>query len=197
MNQQRIVNVRVGTGAATLPSITSPLENLPNVTRMHLTYGRSIGRGHIGAHKFWRQCLPRLKYYNPTVKLSVTPYKGEDRHAVLTVFFSGSQPQKAKAFHDDSIKDEFAPTPTESEKAVVMNLKDYNFEEIWQQVKELTGAVDVPAAPEDLEQLEKFRQMDIKSEADRIRVAGMRQVKKDQERMLQEARGEVEKLREL
>ncbi|EED17450.1 50S ribosomal protein Mrp49 [Talaromyces stipitatus ATCC 10500] len=193
----RLINVRVGTGAATLPSISSPLNNLPAVTRMHLTYGKSVGRGHIGAQKFWRKCLLRLKYYNPAIQMTVKPYDGEERHAALTIFFSGVQPQKAQAYHDASIKDEFAPSPTESEKAVVLNLKDYNFEEIWQQVKELTGAVEVEPTAEDKEQLEKFRQMDIKSEADRIRVAGIRQAKKDQERMLQEARGEVEKLREL
>lgn len=79
----------------------------------------------------------------------------------------------------------------------MLNLKDYNFEEIWQQVKELTGAVEVAATAEDREQIEKLKQMELKSEADKVRVAAIRQAKKDQERMLQEARGEVEKLREL
>ena len=131
--------------------------------------------------------------------MSVKPYEGgeETLAPALTIFFSGAQPKKAQAYHDAAIKDEFAPKPTEAEKAVVLNLKDYNFEEIWQQVKELTGAVEVEATPEDREQIEKFRQMDVKSESDRIRVAAIRQAKKDQERMLQEARGEVEKLREL
>lgn len=130
--------------------------------------------------------------------MSVKPYEGEEKNApALTIFFSGAQPTKAQAYHDASIKDEFAPSPTESEKAVVLNLKDYNFEEIWQQVKELTGAIEVESTVEDREQVEKFRQMAVKAEADRIRVSGIRQAKKDQERMLQEARGEVEKLREL
>ncbi|EEA23792.1 hypothetical protein TMatcc_006864 [Talaromyces marneffei ATCC 18224] len=195
---QRLINVRIGTGAATLPSLSSPLNNLPAVTRMHLTYGKIVGKGHIGAQKFWRQCLSRLKYHNPAIQMSVNPYEGEEKQApALTIFFSGTQPTKAQAYHDASIKDEFAPKPTETEKAVVLNLKDYNFEEIWQQVKELTGAVEVEATAEDKEAIEKFRQMTVKSEADRIRVAGIRQAKKDQERMLQEARGEVEKLREL
>lgn len=166
---------------------------------MHLTYGKSIGKGHIGAHKFWRQCLARLKYHNPAIQMSVKPYEGTEEKLApaLTIFFSGTQPKKAQAYHDAALKDEFAPKPTEAEKAVVLNLKDYNFEEIWQQVKELTGAVEVAATPEDREQIEKFRQMVVKSESDRARVAGIRQAKKDQERMLQEARGEVEKLREL
>ncbi|KUL92258.1 hypothetical protein ZTR_02662 [Talaromyces verruculosus] len=196
---QRLINIRVGTGAATLPSLSTPLNNLPAVTRMHLTYGKSIGKGHIGAQKFYRQCLGRLKYHNPAIQMSVKPYEGAEEKLApaLTIFFSGTQPKKAQAYHDAGIKDEFAPKPTEAEKAVVLNLKDYNFEEIWQQVKELTGAVEVEATPEDREQIEKFRQMDVKSESDRIRVAAIRQAKKDQERMLQEARGEVEKLREL
>ena len=166
---------------------------------MHLTYGKSIGKGHIGAQKFWRQCLARLKYHNPAIQMSVKPYEGTEEKIApaLTIFFSGNQPTKAQAYHDASIKDEFAPQPTEAEKAVVLNLKDYNFQEIWNHVKDLTGAVEVEATSEEREQVEKFRQMHIKSEADRLRVAGIRQAKKDQERMLQEARGEVEKLREL
>lgn len=128
--------------------------------------------------------------------MSVKQTDEQDGPAALTIFFSG-QPQKAQAYHDTKLQDKHAPTPSESEKAVVLNIKEYNYEEIWQQVRDVTGASEIKATAQDEEELEKFRQMDIKAEADKIRVAAMRQAKKDQERMLQEARGEVEKLRQL
>jgi large subunit ribosomal protein MRP49 len=193
---QRLLNVRVGTGAATLPSISSPFKDLPAVTRIHLTYAKLIQGGHSGARHFWRNCLPRLKFYNPAVQMSVKQTEEQDGPAALTIFFSG-QPSKKQAYHDAALEDKYAPAPAESEEKVVLNIKEYNFEEIWQQVKDLTGATDIEATKKDKEDLENFRKLDVKAEADRIRVAGMRQAKKDQERMLQEARGEVEKLREL
>ncbi|OKL61022.1 hypothetical protein UA08_03781 [Talaromyces atroroseus] len=192
----RLLNVRVGTGAANLPSISSPLKDLPAVTRIHLTYAKYIQGGHAGARHFWRNCLPRLKYHNPAVQMSVKQTDDQDGPAALTIFFTG-QPNKKQAYHDADLEDKHAPAPSESEQTVVLNIKEYNFEEIWNQVKDVTGAIDIVATAKDKEDLENFRKMDIKSEADRVRVAALRQAKKDQERMLQEARGEVEKLRQL
>lgn len=127
--------------------------------------------------------------------MSVKQTDDQEGPAALTIFFSG-QPNK-QAYHDANLQDKYAPAPSESEKSVVLNIKGYDYEEIWQQVKEVTGATDIEASAEDKKRREEFEKMDAKSEADRIRVAALRQAKKDQERMLQEARGEVEKLREL
>ena len=60
----------------------------------------------------------------------------------------------------------------------------------------MTGAKDVAATEAEEAEIRKLEQMKVTSEKDRVRNVSIRQAKKDQERMLQEARGEVERLRQ-
>lgn len=60
----------------------------------------------------------------------------------------------------------------------------------------MTGAKEVQASQKEEEEVKKLEQMAVQSVKDRERNAKIRQAKKDQERMLQEARGEVERLRQ-
>lgn len=116
--------------------------------------------------------------------------------AALTIFFSERLSSTA-AEHAAKINDKYAPAPAPTEKAVVIDAKDLDYKEIWRRVKAVTGAQEVKATPEEKAELEKLEEMRKQSEIDRARVAAIRQAKKDQERMLQEARGEVERLRQL
>lgn len=149
----------------------------------------------MGARQFWRRCLPRLKYHNPAIQMSVKQTEEQDGPAALTIFFSGAP--KSNKHHDSSIQDKHAPAPAEGEQTIVIDTKGKDYTQIWQKVQETTGAQEIPPTTEEQEQLAQFKEMAIKSEKDRVRIAAMRQAKKDQERMLQEARGEVEKLRQL
>ena len=78
----------------------------------------------------------------------------------------------------------------------MIDAKNLTYTEIWDRVKEATGAQEVQATDEEKAEVEWLEQLKKKSEVDRARVAAIRQAKKDQERMLQEARGEAEKLRQ-
>lgn len=213
----QLLDVRVGPGAAILPhnpppsgttttTSTTPAAaaatDLPPITRLHLTYARKIYGGHQGARHFWRKCLPRLKYHNPSIPMTVKQTTEQDGPAALTIYFSAEQrASKAQQITESSsssppVKDTHAPPPQPSEKTTVLDLKDLEWKDIWKKVKTVTGARDVMATPEEVEQLKKYEEMRVKSEQDRVRVLQIRQAKKDQERMLQEARGEVERLRQ-
>ncbi|KAL4892604.1 50S ribosomal protein Mrp49 [Aspergillus ambiguus] len=195
--QTRLLNIRVGTGAAILPTAPSATKDFPAITRLHLTYARKIYGGHQGARHFWRNCLPRLKYHNPSVAMSVKQTDEQDGPAALTIYFA-EQASKAAALNAASaVEDKHAPAPAASEKTAIVDLKNLDYKEIWNKVALLTGAQDVAASDDELKQLARFEQMKQQSERDRARVLGIRQAKKDQERMLQEARGEVEKLKQL
>ncbi|KAL1988367.1 hypothetical protein VTN96DRAFT_10050 [Rasamsonia emersonii] len=163
---------------------------------MHLTYAKKIYGGHQGARHFWRNCLTRLKYHNPGVRMTVKQTTEQEGPAALTIFFSERLSSTA-AEHAANINDKYAPAPSPTEKAVVIDAKNIDYKEIWRRVKAVTGAQDVEATPEEKAELEKLEEMRKQSEIDRARVAAIRQAKKDQERMLQEARGEVERLRQL
>ncbi|KAE8373806.1 50S ribosomal protein Mrp49 [Aspergillus bertholletiae] len=192
----RIIDVRVGTGAAILPSVTSATKEFPAITRLHLTYAQKIYGGHQGARHFWRNCLPRLKYHNPGLQMTVKQTQEQEGPAALTIYFA-ERTSNAASLTAAKVEDKHAPAPESTEKTAVVDLKNLDYKEIWNKVKMMTGAQEVPATPEEEAELQKLEQMRQQSEKDRVRIAAMRQAKKDQERMLQEARGEIEKLKQL
>ncbi|KAJ5679728.1 hypothetical protein N7462_007972 [Penicillium macrosclerotiorum] len=191
-----MLDIRVGTGAAILPSVVSASKEFPAVTRLHLTYARKIYGGHQGARHFWRHCLPRLKYHNPGVRMSVQQTDEQDGPAALTIYFAERVAATATAIAGaKQITDKHAPAPESGEKTAVVNIKNLSYQEIWSRVQASTGAEEVKATAEEQEELKKLEEMKVKAVKDRERIQAMRQAKKDQERMLAQARGEVEQLK--
>lgn len=94
-------------------------------------------------------------------------------------------------------KDTFAPEAGGAEKTAVLDVKDLDFKKIWEKVQMMTGAKAVEATDAEAEETKRLENMRVQSGADRERNANIRQAKKDQERMLQEARGEVERLKQM
>jgi large subunit ribosomal protein MRP49 len=191
-----MLDVRVGTGAAIFPSLTSASKEFPAVTRLHLTYAKKIYGGHQGARHFWRKCLPRLKYHNPGVRMTVQQTEDQTGPASLTIYFAERVGSTATAIAGkNQVADKHAPAPEASEKTAVVDVKNLTWEEIWSRVQASTGAEDVPVTPEDEAEQKKLQAISEKAVEDRKRIEAMRQAKRDQERMLAEARGEVEKLK--
>lgn len=182
------MHIRLGLGAAIIPS-SAP------VTRLHLTYTQKTQPNHIGARKFWRACLPRLKFYNPAVAVTVKQSSEPTTPALLTVYFSKSGENAVAVEGGSKILDSLAPEPLESEKVSTIDVNGRNEMEIWAEFKKLTGAQEVEATEEDLQELERQEQMRRQAEIDRKRVAEIRQAKKNQEAMLKAAREDVQKLR--
>ncbi|OJJ49176.1 hypothetical protein ASPZODRAFT_91556 [Penicilliopsis zonata CBS 506.65] len=195
-----LLNVRIGPGAATLPSSSTATKDFPPITRLHLTYARKIYGGHQGARHFWRECLPRLKYYNPGVSMSVKQTTEQDGPATLTIYFDGEVSKTSSsgggAGGAGAETDGYAPAATSTEKTASINLKDLDYQEIWRRVQAVTGASAVPSKPEEEAEMARYKALRGKAQEDRARVASIRQTKRDQERMLLEARGEVERLRQ-
>lgn len=191
-----MLDVRVGTGAAILPSVANASKEFPAVTRLHLTYAQKIYGGHQGARHFWRNCLPRLKYYNPSIPMTVQQTTEQDTPAALSIYFADRVASTATAIAGSKqLIDKHAPAPQNGEKMTTVNLKDLSYQEIWNRVQASTGANEVPATEEDKAEAKKYAAIDQKAIHDRERIRERRQAKKDQERMLAEARGEVEKLK--
>lgn len=194
----QILNIRTGTGAAIFPNPTTASKEFPAVTRLHLTYARKIYNGHQGARHFWRNVLPRLKYHNPSIPMTVQQTSEQDGPAALTIYFAERVGGTATAIAGKKqIADKHAPVPGSNEKTAVVDVRGLNWEEIWTRVQASTGAQEVAASGEDEAELKKLAEIGEKAVKDRERIQAMRQAKKDQERMLAEARGEVEKLKQM
>ena len=122
----------------------------------------------------------------------------QDGPAALTIYFAERVSSTANAIAGSrKITDKHAPPPETGEKTAVVDVKNLSFEEIWSRVQASTGAEEVTASAEDEAEAKKLADISAKAVKDRERIQAMRQAKKDQERMLAEARGEVEKLKQL
>ncbi|CAG7990111.1 unnamed protein product [Penicillium salamii] len=193
---QTILQTKVGTGAAIFPSIASATKEFPAVTRLHLTYARKIDNGHMGARHFWRNCLPRLKYHNPGVGMSVKQTDDQAGPAALTIYFAAEKAGSAAIAlaNERKVTDSLAPSPEANEQSVVLDLRNYTYKQIWDRVQLMTDAKVVNPTGEDVALQQKLDAITKKSGPDRERVNSIRQAKQDQERMLAMARGEVEKV---
>ncbi|KAJ5898830.1 hypothetical protein N7495_003574 [Penicillium taxi] len=192
-----ILNIRVGTGAALFPSLATATKEFPAVTRLHLTYARKIYGGHQGSRHFWRQCLPRLKYHNPAVKMTVKQIDDQEGPSALTIYFAERLSSTATAISGKQVIDKFAPAAEDNEKSIVVDLKNLGYQEIWSRVQASTGAEEVKPTEADESDLVRLSKITEQAVGDRERIQAKRQAKKDQERMLAEARGEVDKLKEI
>lgn len=189
-----MLQAKIGTGAAIFPSLASASKEFPAVTRLHLTYARKIDQGHAGARHFWRNCLPRLKYHNPGVPMSVTQTSNQQGPAALTIYFAERVGSAATALaNEKKVIDELAPAPEANEQSAVLDIKNRTYQQIWDRVQAMTNAKVVPANSEDIALSQKLAEIKKRSGPDRLRVQAIRQAKKDQERMLAEARGQVDK----
>ncbi|KAJ5416074.1 hypothetical protein N7465_004769 [Penicillium sp. CMV-2018d] len=191
---QTMLQTKIGTGAAIFPNLASASKEFPAVTRLHLTYARKIDQGHAGARHFWRNCLPRLKYHNPGVPMTVTQTSNQQGPAALTIYFAERAGSAATALaNEKKVIDELAPAPEANEQSAVLDIKNRTYQQIWDRVQAMTNAKVVPANSEDIALSEKLAEIQKRSGPDRQRVQAIRQAKKDQERMLAEARGQVDK----
>ena len=150
----------------------------------------------MGARHFWRNCLPRLKYHNPGVGMTVKQTDDQAGPAALTIYFAAEQAGKAAIAlaNERKVTDSLAPAPEASEQSVVLDLRNYTHKQIWDRVQLMTDAKAVNPTGEDVAMQQKLDAITKRSGPDRERVKSIRQAKADQERMLAMARGEVEKV---
>ncbi|KAK2757671.1 hypothetical protein FQN54_004640 [Arachnomyces sp. PD_36] len=195
----QLLSIRLGPGAAILPSPTTPSKSLGPITRLHLSYAQKIYGGHHGARKFWRICLPRLKYHNPAVPMTVKQTKEPADPAVMSIYYNTSSEEGTGAGAAENkgagIEDANAPKPGEGEAVLTLDMKNKTFEEVWRKFRDVTGAKEVQATEADKELIVEMEAHNVKAHRDREIVRVIHKENKDRERMLQEAKGMVEKMR--
>ncbi|KAL7275570.1 hypothetical protein RUND412_001496 [Rhizina undulata] len=63
----------------------------PEVKRVALDFAFKNKDGHMGARKFWKKYMPRLKYHNPEVQMDVMRRREEGSPATMTIEFDGDR----------------------------------------------------------------------------------------------------------
>ncbi|KAF8420101.1 hypothetical protein EV426DRAFT_675887 [Tirmania nivea] len=146
--QGKLASLRHGPAAAILP---------PSVEKLSLNFAIRNKGGHMGTRKFWRLYLPRLKYYNPTLPIEVTRWKGFDPAgpATITIHF----------------KDKPAHT---------INSKNRAHAELCTQFLDITKATPVPPNPKDAKAAAEYVEY-VRAEEVRARAkAARRQAKREE-----------------
>ncbi|KZL77508.1 50S ribosomal protein Mrp49 [Colletotrichum tofieldiae] len=182
-----ILNIRFGPGAATLP---------PNVTRIHMEFARRAEDGHFGPKKFWRDMLPRLKYYNPAIPMIVNRKSNNEGAAVMSVYFSATDapvdPSTLPQPPSSAIDNSKAQPPLEGvERVVKIDMKGKHSQEILDRFLAETKAEAILPGPEDETEMKAVEELKIKGEKDRQRNLKIREEEKREKAMLARARAEA------
>ncbi|KAL9595025.1 MAG: hypothetical protein Q9219_006694 [cf. Caloplaca sp. 3 TL-2023] len=181
---QKLYNVRIGPGAAVLPK---------DITRIHLDFAFKFNDGHFGARKMWRNYLPRLKYHNPAV--SMTVYRSQDQAspATLTIYYgSPASPATAASSstpNSSSMNTFSSSNHTSFERVKTIDMKHRHESDILAELMDLTKAAPVTATPEEEAELHKLADEEKHSAIDRERNKAYNEQKRQEKALLDQARG--------
>ncbi|KAF5684178.1 ribosomal MRP49 [Fusarium circinatum] len=179
-----IISLRCGPGAAILP---------PEVTRIHMDFATSFKNGHMGAKKFWRENLPRLKYHNPSVPMIVNRHSRNNKKPTISIYLrkpDASAPAPATRSQPSSSRNNMskATPPDADEKIITVDMTEKHSSHILEYVLAETRAVPIKPTKEEIRELQELDAMARQAEVDRARMRSLREEKKREEDMLKRAR---------
>ncbi|KAI9681389.1 MAG: hypothetical protein M1817_002672 [Caeruleum heppii] len=185
-----LLGIRLGPGAVVLPS---------EVKRIHMDFAYKMNDGHNGPRKFWRDCLPRLKYHNPAVPMTVNRTTAQEGPATMTIFFAETNSSNTPAAPISSTTQASTSTepviPTiadsEVERTETIEMKHKHSTEILAQLLEVTRGRQVEATPEEEDQLRQLEEQRKTSEIDSKRSLAHKAEVKKREAILAQASGQL------
>ena len=121
--------------------------------------------------KFWRLCLPRLKYWNPAIPMIVNRTKDQAGPATMSIYFrQGSVDATKSSKHQLPSSAEGlskAPSPEEDEKVVTIDMKSQHSDQILKEFLEKTGAVPVVPTPQEEIEMQEVQERKERGDIDR------------------------------
>ena len=160
-NRPQLLNIRVGPGAAILPK---------NVSRLHLDFAVKDNNGHVGARKFWRNALPRLKYHNPAVSMTIHRSTNQEAPSLLTIYFKRTPASQSLTSPALSAPATATTNQESSNRTEVIDMRNIRDSEILSKLLYLTQATPVAETLED--KMESQELADIKEKIERDKIAG-------------------------
>lgn len=148
--------------------------------------------------KFWRICLPRLKYWNPTVPMIVNRTQNNDGPATMSIYFrqqsssasdqQASRPQPPASQADGSAK---APAPAEGERVVTIDMKRQHSDAILADFLTKTGAVPVVPTPQEEAELRDVQELKERAAVDREVMRKHLEAERREAALMKQARNEA------
>ncbi|KXJ96551.1 50S ribosomal protein mrp49 [Microdochium bolleyi] len=209
-----LLALRHGPGAAILP---------PEITRIHMDFAIRWNDGHFGPRKFWVNCLPRLKFWNPAVPMIVNRSTKQEGPATMSIYFrqlsadeTASTSTSATATPGgpkkpvltglsalplaqqprSSVSGEFpAPPAGEGERVVTIDMKNVHSDRILEEFLAKTGARLVKPTPNEEVEMRQVREREEKGDADRVIVKAFMDDKRKKQAMLEKIKQEADAIK--
>ncbi|KYK55742.1 putative ribosomal protein MRP49 [Drechmeria coniospora] len=155
--------------------------------------------GHMGAKKFWRECLPRLKYHNPSIPMIVNRHGQNQTPPAMTIYLrtTGDAPSSdsTTAIPEHHMQPASSRTglskaqpPNPGERVVRIDMKGKHSSDILEFLVAETRATVLKPAAEDIAEMQALEAMKKQAVIDGERVRQLRAERKKEEDMLKRAR---------
>lgn len=163
-----------------------------NVKKIHMNFNVRMKGGHFGARKFWQNALPRLKYHNPAVSMTIDRVNVEEGPATLTVYF-GIPPSATSKTSSPDLPANLTPVSTEEiaayDRTEVIDMRHKRDSEILSQLMDVTKAIQILPSPEDEAELQKLKDENEKSRQESLINSRHLEKKREKGDLLAMARG--------
>ena len=140
--------------------------------------------------------MPRLKYHNPAISMTVNRSHNQEGPATLTVYFvppprnASTTASPAPSSSTDSSTTLSGHTP--ADRMATIDMKYKNESEILSRLLELTRGIPYEATPEELDELMEVDVEKRRSERDRDAQAKLNEVRRQEQALLDKARGRIQ-----
>lgn len=144
----------------------------------------------MGPRKFWRAYLPRLKYHNPSVAMTVERTADQEGPASLVVSFAPDGDRGSSGSGSGSGSGSTGEEQMDTQKSI--NCKHRTDDQILEELMRLTKGRAVEATATEEQQLRDLETERVKSEKDRRKMKSVLTEKRRQQRILEQAKNTVE-----
>ncbi|KAH7090757.1 CI-B8 domain-containing protein [Paraphoma chrysanthemicola] len=182
---------RCGPGALILPK---------EVSKISMEFNTKLYGGHRGARKFWREMLPRIKYRNPTIPISISRHTDADGPSLLHIYTTSPTPQQApttSSVSNQAPSSSATPNPQTtlvpdtSPPTHTLNIRDINESEILDMLVKTIGATQLEMTEQEKAEMQEMKEQNERSEKDRVQVREYLTKERREQELLKLARGEV------
>ena len=151
-----------------------------------MDFAARVDGGHFGPRKFWRLYLPRLKYHNPSVSMTVNRTTNQVGPATMTIFFSPTLNVFATSPNVERQESSI------NERMETIDMKHKHSDNILKQLMTLTQAVEIKPSEEEEQLLREITEQRSQSEQDRIRSRVDLEARRQEQKLLEQARQAVD-----
>ncbi|KAH7399139.1 CI-B8 domain-containing protein [Phaeosphaeria sp. MPI-PUGE-AT-0046c] len=185
--KEKLLWIRNGPGALLLPK---------EVSKISMEFNFKLDGGHRGARKFWREMLPRMKFRNPSIPMTISRHTDPDGPSLLHIYTTSNTPSTTSS--NPSAPPSATPNPQTtlvpdtSEPTHTINIRGMQDSKILAALlRTVPGIKELQPSAEEEEEMAEMRALREQGERDRVMVKERLTKERREEELLKIARGEI------